>query len=69
MVATRNRRLQMAKRYCSGCGYVFDESVGDKREGYPPMAFAELPEDFTCPACSVCDKEDFGDQPPPVTTG
>ena len=49
----------MAIYRCSGCGHTFDEALGDPREGYPPMAFADLPEDFTCPNCGVRYKEDF----------
>ena len=44
----------------SGCGYTYDESLGDDHEGYPPgMSFADLPDDFVCPACAVRYKEDF----------
>ena len=49
----------MAIYRCSGCGHTFDEALGDPREGSPPMAFADLPEDFTCPNCGVRHKEDF----------
>ena len=50
----------MAKFLCPGCGYTFDEHLGDDHEGYPAgMAFSELPDDFVCPACSVRYKEDF----------
>jgi rubredoxin len=45
---------------CPGCGYVYDESLGDDHEGYPPgFLFKDLPEDFVCPACAVRYKEDF----------
>ena len=45
---------------CPGCGYLYDEAVGDKHEGYPPgYAFADLPADFVCPDCAVRYKEDF----------
>ncbi len=49
----------MARYYCTGCNYIFDESEGDSREGYPPMPFDELPDEFTCPDCGVRYKEDF----------
>ena len=56
----RNMAGQVAEYQCPGCGYVYDESRGDDHEGYPPgMPFAELPDDFVCPACSVRYKEDF----------
>jgi len=52
--------LLMNKYSCPGCGYDYDESIGDEHEGYPPgMPFSELPDDFVCPACSVRYKEDF----------
>ena len=39
------------KYVCSVCGYEYDEAV----EGTP---FNELPEDWTCPLCSV-GKDEF----------
>lgn len=45
---------------CPGCGYIYNEAQGDDHEGYPPgFAFADLPDNFVCPACSVRYKEDF----------
>ncbi len=50
----------MSKYRCPGCGYTYDEETGDDHEGYPPgFLFADLPEDFVCPACAVRYKEDF----------
>lgn len=50
----------MSKYKCPECGYTFDEELGDAHEGYAPgTAFAELPDDFACPDCSVRFKEDF----------
>lgn len=49
----------MAQYRCPECGYTFDEEKGDMREGYPPGPFEDLPDDFTCPDCSVRYKEDF----------
>jgi rubredoxin len=50
----------MSEYTCPGCGYRYDEAVGDDHEGYPPgMVFNDLPDDFVCPACSVRYKEDF----------
>lgn len=50
----------MARYRCPGCGYVYDEAKGDAREGHSPdTLFETLPEDFTCPDCSVRYKEDF----------
>jgi|TARA_B110000503_G_scaffold34612_3_gene56389 rubredoxin len=50
-----------SNRYqCPGCGYTYDESLGDDHEGYPPgFLFADLPDDFVCPDCAVRYKEDF----------
>ncbi len=45
---------------CTGCAYQFDESNGDDYEGYiPGTRFEDLPEDFVCPDCAVCSKQDF----------
>lgn len=50
----------MATYTCTGCGYVYDETAGLPREGYPPgTTWDELPEDFPCPACAVCEKPEF----------
>ncbi len=56
----QNMARQVAEYHCPGCGYLYDEALGDDHEGYPPgMLFAELPDDFVCPACAVRYKEDF----------
>ncbi len=56
----RSMDPQVAEFRCPGCGYTYDEALGDDHEGYPPgFPFAELPEDFVCPDCSVRYKEDF----------
>jgi len=45
---------------CPECGYSYDEDAGDEYEGFSPgTAFADLPEDFACPDCSVRFKVDF----------
>ena len=44
----------MAKYVCSVCGYVYDEEAEGKK-------FEELPEDWTCPLCSV-DKTNFSEE-------
>jgi rubredoxin len=50
----------MSQYRCPECGYVYDEKAGDEFEGYKRgTIFAELPEDFVCPDCSVREKEDF----------
>ena len=48
------RRKIMQKYVCSVCGYVYDPAVGDPDNGIPAgTAFEDLPEDWTCPLCSV----------------
>ena len=50
----------MASYLCPGCGYQYDEALGDPHEGFAPgTAFADLPEDFVCPECAVRGKDDF----------
>jgi len=44
---------------CDVCGYEYDPKVGDPDNGIPAgTAFADLPEDWTCPECGV-GKDDF----------
>jgi rubredoxin len=44
----------MKKFVCSVCGYVYDPAAGDPDNGINPgTAFEDLPEDWTCPLCSV----------------
>jgi len=42
------------KYICSICGYEYDPAKGDPDNGIAPgTEFAELPDDWTCPLCSV----------------
>jgi alkane 1-monooxygenase len=51
-------RVRVAR--CPGCGYTYDEAIGDSREGFPPgTAWADVPESWCCPDCGVRDKVDF----------
>ena len=44
----------MKKYVCEVCGYVYDPAVGDADNGIEAnTAFENLPEDWTCPLCSV----------------
>lgn len=44
----------MAKYVCTVCGYVYDENIGDSANNIEAgTKFDELPEDWTCPLCSV----------------
>lgn len=50
----------MAIYQCPDCAYQYDEAQGDQHQGYPPgMPFADLPDDFACPACYVQEKAEF----------
>jgi alkane 1-monooxygenase len=45
---------------CPGCGYTYDESKGDPREGFPAgTPFRAVPDDWCCPDCGVREKVDF----------
>jgi len=45
---------------CPGCDYVYDETKGAPREGFPAgTPFSEIPEDWSCPDCAVREKVDF----------
>ena len=55
-----------AGRYaCPGCGYVFDETNGDVRQGFPAgTAWTDVPDEWCCPDCGVREKVDFVEQAP-----
>lgn len=39
---------------------MYDESAGMPREGYAPgTVWADIPDDFPCPDCAVCEKPEF----------
>ena len=45
---------------CPVCDYVYDETVGAPREGFPPgTPWATIPDDWPCPDCGVREKIDF----------
>lgn len=45
---------------CPECGFLFDEAVGNAREGFlPGTPFSDVPDDWSCPDCGVRDKVDF----------
>lgn len=42
------------KYVCSVCGYIYDEEIGDPdNEIVAGTKFADLPEEWVCPLCSV----------------
>lgn len=44
----------MDKYKCTVCGYIYDPSIGDPDNGYPPgTSFESLPESWVCPECGV----------------
>ena len=50
------------KYVCDVCGWEYDEAAGLPDQGIAPgTPFAELPEDFECPLCSV-GKDQFSQQ-------
>jgi alkane 1-monooxygenase len=45
---------------CPGCGYVYDEKLGDRREGFAAgTPWSAVPDSWCCPDCGVRDKVDF----------
>ena len=49
----------MEKYVCSVCGYVYDPEEGDSDNGIASgTAFADLPDDWTCPVCGA-EKDQF----------
>jgi rubredoxin len=55
----KRRIAKMDKYVCGVCGYVYDPEVGDPDNGVEPgTAFADLPDDWTCPVCGA-GKEEF----------
>ena len=44
----------MARWLCQVCGYVYDETLGEKETGTPPgTRFEDLPADWKCPICGL----------------
>ena len=47
-------------RRCPGCDYVYDEALGDPREGFPVgTPWSAVPDSWCCPDCGVREKVDF----------
>lgn len=48
------------KFHCPGCGYIYDEALGEPHEGFAPgTTWEQIPDDWFCPDCAVRDKADF----------
>jgi len=59
-VKKRRQEADMARYKCDGCGFIYDESAGNKHEGFAPgTAWSDIPEDWACPDCAVREKPDF----------
>lgn len=44
----------MQKYRCTVCGYVYDPEADDPDNGVDPgTAFADLPDDWSCPECGA----------------
>lgn len=52
---------QMPMRYrCPNCDHVYDEAQGEPHDGFAPgTTWSLIPDDWSCPGCSVRDKVDF----------
>ncbi len=45
---------------CPGCGYIYEETVGAPREGFPAgTRWRDVPDSWWCPDCGVREKVDF----------
>jgi alkane 1-monooxygenase len=45
---------------CPACGYVYDQTVGAPREGFPAgTPWSAVPDTWCCPDCGVREKQDF----------
>ncbi len=45
---------------CPGCGYVYDVTAGEEREGFAAgTAWSDIPDSWCCPDCGVREKVDF----------
>ncbi len=50
----------MASYECPVCSYVYDESAGASREGFPPgTSWSTIDDEWPCPDCGVREKIDF----------
>ena len=46
--------MDLEKRICDVCGYIYDPAAGDPDHGVAPgTAFADVPSLWTCPLCGM----------------
>lgn len=46
------------KWVCITCGHIYDEALGDEREGFAPgTLFEDIPDDWCCPDCGATKKD------------
>lgn len=46
------------KWICITCGHIYDEALGDEREGFAPgTLFQDIPDDWCCPDCGATKKD------------
>ncbi|WP_349535810.1 rubredoxin [Rhodococcus rhodochrous] len=55
----------MASYRCPVCEFVYDETAGVPREGFPAgTQWSDVPDDWPCPDCGVREKTDFEEYTP-----
>lgn len=58
--AGKEAEVSARKFHCPGCGYIYDEALGEPHEGFAPgTRWEDIPEAWFCPDCAVRDKADF----------
>ncbi len=46
--------MDLEKRICDVCGYIYDPEEGDPTQGVAPgTPFDELPDEWVCPLCHL----------------
>jgi rubredoxin len=60
MSASAKSNGPSARYRCEVCDYVYDETRGEPREGFPAgTSWEQVPDDWCCPDCGVREKIDF----------
>lgn len=59
-VETATSLAESSNYECPGCGYSYDQSRGDVREGFAAgTPFKSIPESWVCPDCGVRERNEF----------